>query len=160
MSAVRFAMSFDSGPRRPPSRPPAARAPGRLDASRNFIDSMLTVVELLPNNMYNILIILDRASRASQAGSIAPSIVRSNGPPRSGLPQFRHRFPVRARCAWYMPPFLGFPWILSSESRFFNGLCGINREEFFLALFGVAKERSERQPTIWRARDGLFTRQA
>ena len=48
--------------------------------------------------------------------------------------------------------FLGFPWILSSESRLFNGLCGINREEFFLPLFGVAKERSERQPTIWRAK--------
>ena len=36
---------------------------------------------------------------------------------------------------------LGFPWILSSESRLFNGLRGVSREEFFsrvlLALRGV-----------------------
>jgi hypothetical protein len=30
--------------------------------------------------------------------------------------------------------FLGFPWILSSETRLINGLHGINRERFFLAL--------------------------
>jgi hypothetical protein len=29
--------------------------------------------------------------------------------------------------------FLGFPWILSSESRFFNRLCGTKRGSFFLA---------------------------
>ena len=31
--------------------------------------------------------------------------------------------------------FLGFPWILSSETRLINGLHGINRENFFVALF-------------------------
>jgi hypothetical protein len=31
--------------------------------------------------------------------------------------------------------FLGFPWILSSESRLFNGLRGWKRGNFFLALF-------------------------
>jgi hypothetical protein len=27
--------------------------------------------------------------------------------------------------------FLGFPWILSSETRLINGLCGINRAKIF-----------------------------
>jgi hypothetical protein len=31
--------------------------------------------------------------------------------------------------------FLGFPWILSSESNLFNELRGIKRGNFFLALF-------------------------
>ena len=31
--------------------------------------------------------------------------------------------------------FLGFPWILSSESSLFNGLCGIFAGKFFLAVF-------------------------
>jgi hypothetical protein len=33
--------------------------------------------------------------------------------------------------------FLGFPWILSSESRLFNGLRGIFREEKFIAPFAA-----------------------
>jgi hypothetical protein len=31
--------------------------------------------------------------------------------------------------------FLGFPWILSSETRLINGLRGLKREQIFLALF-------------------------
>jgi hypothetical protein len=31
--------------------------------------------------------------------------------------------------------FLGFPWILSSESRLINGLRGINRGKIFHAVF-------------------------
>ena len=31
-------------------------------------------------------------------------------------------FSGAARCAWYMPPKLGFPWILSCEMSLFNGL--------------------------------------
>jgi hypothetical protein len=30
--------------------------------------------------------------------------------------------------------YLGFPWILSSESRLFNGLRGLNRGKFFLSV--------------------------
>src|SRR5580698_2279030 len=29
---------------------------------------------------------------------------------------------------------IGFPWILSSETRLINGLCGINRQKFFVTL--------------------------
>jgi hypothetical protein len=46
---------------------------------------------------------------------------------------------------------LGFPWILSSESRVINGLHEIFSIKFFLALFFVAKQASQRQPTIWHA---------
>ena len=35
----------------------------------------------------------------------------------------------------YLPPSLGFPWILSSESRLINGLHGKKRGKFSLALF-------------------------
>src|SRR6476619_5097434 len=50
---------------------------------------------------------------------------------------------------------LGFPWILSSESRFINGLRGINRGKFFLALLSwrEAPERgrghAEAQDCSW-----------
>jgi hypothetical protein len=37
--------------------------------------------------------------------------------------------------------FLGFPWILSSESRLFNGLCRILREENFSRPF-AARQRA------------------
>jgi hypothetical protein len=39
--------------------------------------------------------------------------------------------------------FLGFPWILSSESSLINGLRGINRENFFLAVFPPTLEAQE-----------------
>jgi hypothetical protein len=46
-----------------------------------------------------------------------------------------------------MLDFLGFPWILSSESRFFNGLRGQKRRKFFLALFrGLSRAREA--PTV------------
>jgi hypothetical protein len=35
--------------------------------------------------------------------------------------------------------FLGFPWILSSESRLINGLRGIKRGNFFVAAFSALK---------------------
>jgi hypothetical protein len=42
--------------------------------------------------------------------------------------------------------FLGFSWILSSESRLINGLCGINRGKIFHAVFGPwAFETRERK---------------
>jgi hypothetical protein len=47
--------------------------------------------------------------------------------------------------------FLGFPWILSSESRLFNGLCGINREGFFHPLLSRRQNPGAGKPTIWRA---------
>jgi hypothetical protein len=45
--------------------------------------------------------------------------------------------------------FLGFPWILSSESRLINGLHGIFVEKFFVALFapwGVEAAEEGRRP--------------
>jgi hypothetical protein len=58
----------------------------------------------------------------------------------------------------YLLDFLGFPWILSSESRLFNGLRGIKRGKFFLrpslALQGAgtaayARAHSEAQNCSW-----------
>jgi hypothetical protein len=43
--------------------------------------------------------------------------------------------------AWISLDFLGFPWILSSESRLFNGLRGILREENFSRPF-AARQRA------------------
>jgi hypothetical protein len=37
--------------------------------------------------------------------------------------------------------FLGFPWILSSESRLFNGLRGLKRGNFYLKLFPWRSKR-------------------
>src|SRR6476660_272747 len=37
-----------------------------------------------------------------------------------------------------MPPSLGFPWNLSSESRLINGLLGINRAKVFLGASSLA----------------------
>jgi hypothetical protein len=80
----------------------------RLGGSRNAVGVMLTAVEWLLSNIYtisiSISIILDRTRRGRVQRQYLRSILRSNWPPRSNPPQFRHRFPVRARCAWYMPP--------------------------------------------------------
>jgi hypothetical protein len=43
--------------------------------------------------------------------------------------------------AWISLDFLGFPWILSSESRLFNGLRWILREENFSRPF-AARQRA------------------
>jgi hypothetical protein len=42
--------------------------------------------------------------------------------------------------------FLGFPWILSSESSLFNGLSGIKRRSFFPRRFPQALEAREWDP--------------
>jgi hypothetical protein len=47
--------------------------------------------------------------------------------------------------------FLGFPWILSSESRLINGLRGILREKFFLSLFPRRGRFSNAGIRFWRA---------
>jgi hypothetical protein len=44
--------------------------------------------------------------------------------------------------------FLGFAWILSSESRLFNGLRGIFREEFFSGIFLVLRGRDDGEPAV------------
>jgi hypothetical protein len=44
--------------------------------------------------------------------------------------------------------FLGFPWILSSESRLFNGLRSLKRGNFFLAAFSVALAAPERELAV------------
>src|SRR5271156_4087376 len=49
--------------------------------------------------------------------------------------------------------FLGFPWILSSESGLFNGLRGINRGKFFHALLVAFKAVGD-GTLQWRHADG------
>jgi hypothetical protein len=45
---------------------------------------------------------------------------------------------------------IGFPWILSFESRLINGLRGINREKFFLVL-SSRSNRGDRRTRPWQA---------
>jgi hypothetical protein len=47
--------------------------------------------------------------------------------------------------------FLGFPWILSSESRLFNGLRGVQLKGFFHPLLSCRQNSGAGKPTIWRA---------
>ena len=47
---------------------------------------------------------------------------------------------------------LGFPWILSSESRLINGLHEIFSERFFLALLSSRMSRRNGEPPIWYAK--------
>jgi hypothetical protein len=47
--------------------------------------------------------------------------------------------------------FLGFPWILSSESRLINGLQEIFRRRFFLARLSSRKRRRNGGPKIRHA---------
>jgi hypothetical protein len=49
------------------------------------------------------------------------------------------------------PKRVGFPWILSSESRLFNGLRGIFLEKFFLLLLSVAWAISVGGIRFWHA---------
>ena len=44
--------------------------------------------------------------------------------------------------------FLGFPWILSSESRLINGLHAIFAERIFPRAFPLSFEAREREPTV------------
>ena len=44
----------------------------------------------------------------------------------------------------------GFPWILSSESRLFNGLCGVNGERIIPSSHAAAREAPERRGASWR----------
>ena len=48
------------------------------------------------------------------------------------------------------PPFtaIGFPWILSSESRLINGLHGFFRNEFSPRLFPLRSRRGDGKPTV------------
>src|SRR5580692_8300342 len=69
---------------------------------------------------------------------------------------FRVKFPY-----FVALDFLGFPWILSSESRLIKGLRWIFAEKFFLAAFspGLAS-RTRKPPKSGREGAGLFIRQA
>jgi hypothetical protein len=52
---------------------------------------------------------------------------------------------------------LGFPWILSSESRLINGLRGIDHGRFFLAAFslgGIRAGAGYAVEAIWKGRIG------
>ena len=64
---------------------------------------------------------------------------------RNASPQLRHEIWSRsARAA--LPPFLGFPWILSCETRLINGLHGIKHGNFFLSP-SLALGAPERSPS-------------
>jgi hypothetical protein len=47
--------------------------------------------------------------------------------------------------------FLGFPWILSSESRLINGLHGIFADRILLALFPLRLRRGTRAHSLGHA---------
>jgi hypothetical protein len=47
--------------------------------------------------------------------------------------------------------FLGFPWILSFESRLFNGLRGIKRGKYFHALLEAFKAVGDADLQCWHA---------
>jgi hypothetical protein len=72
-------------------------------------------------------------------------LVRSTGLGFLGAGRFAAKTPDYV--GWISLDFLGFPWILSSESRLFNGLRGIKRGSFFFAPFA----RWEDGPGRWRA---------
>jgi hypothetical protein len=59
---------------------------------------------------------------------------------------------MRVGFPWISLDFLGFPWILSSESRLINGLRGIFRGRFFLSLSW--REKPERAPAVETIRKG------
>jgi hypothetical protein len=54
------------------------------------------------------------------------------------------------------PPLIrvGFPWILSSESRLFNRLRGFSPEEYFARLFRRGRSAPEREPAVLAVRTG------
>jgi hypothetical protein len=60
-----------------------------------------------------------------------------------GAPPVRRENPV-----YRLLDFLGFPWILSSESKLINGLHGINRQKFFWGPLSVASAPPGRWLTI------------
>ena len=96
------------------------RAPG---ATTRFRKSNYVLL----NNTYNILILLDRARRAHGNPTVLCEVLREVMAPRWDPPQFRRRFPVRARCAWYMPPLLGVPWFLFVRIEAFQWVMTISK---------------------------------
>jgi hypothetical protein len=59
---------------------------------------------------------------------------------------FLGAWPVRRENPVYrLLDFLGFPWILSSETRLINGLYGINRQKFFVILLSVVAAAAQRR---------------
>jgi hypothetical protein len=52
---------------------------------------------------------------------------------------------------WDVLDFLGFPWILSSESRLFNGLRGIKQGKYFQALLVAFKAAGDGTLQSWHA---------
>jgi hypothetical protein len=56
---------------------------------------------------------------------------------------------------------LGFPWILSSESRLFNGLRGLKRRKVLAHAFSMVLEAPQRAPVLLACGSaGLFMGQA
>jgi hypothetical protein len=62
---------------------------------------------------------------------------------------FLGRWPFRCEDprSWGLD-FLGFSWILSSESKFFNGLRGFLPEEYFSPLFPGVMKAQQRAPAV------------
>jgi hypothetical protein len=110
---------------------------------------MLTDVEILLNDTYNILIILDLASRASRTDSIARSIVRSNGPatissPFSGAGALRVVYAPKACISLFFLGRIGsFQWVTGKKIKK-PGCAQLARRvvtrSFFLFLFRRCRE--------------------
>ena len=127
-------------PRRPPAGPASIDQRGlaartslsRQDTARRLPATPPTLC--LPLSSYYFLIFtlylyyLDRARKATVLFEVLCEVTG----PATGLPQFRHRFPVRARCAWYMPPKLAFPFISLAELGIFNALRRIQIKKWAL----------------------------
>ncbi|HEY5207278.1 MAG TPA: hypothetical protein VIJ63_22160, partial [Roseiarcus sp.] len=82
---------------------------------------------------------------------------QGNGPRcRSGLDLgFLGASPFRCKNPrFWLLDFLGFPWILSSESRLINGLRGVNGEEKFRAGFPLCWEALVREAAVEAVRKG------
>jgi hypothetical protein len=74
---------------------------------------------------------------------------------------FLGAWPVRRENPVYrLLDFLGFPWILSSETRLINGLYGINRQKFFVTLLSVAAAPRRRLTLLPRGQAGSLIGQA
>src|ERR1700722_383950 len=56
---------------------------------------------------------------------------------------FRSEFPY-----FLVLDFLGFPWILSSETRLINGLHGISLRKFFLSVLPLRSQRGDANPNL------------
>ena len=75
---------------------------------------------------------------ATNPATLAPRSVRSIHLDFLGYGPFRYENHL-----FWLLDFLGFSWILSSETSLINGLRGIFARKFFLAVFPTERRRGE-----------------